>query len=88
MNAADSRQGAIERAVLNLAEAALLHGREGEVFRALVTERDEKGARLQLRDLPVVARVDTRSVASGDEVQVRLVSADVVKGEVRFERVR
>lgn len=88
MNAADSREGAIERAVLNLAEAALLHGREGEVFRALVTERDEKGARLQLRDLPVVARVDTRSVASGDEVQVRLVSADVVKGEVRFERVR
>ena len=43
MNAADSREGAIERAVLNLAEAALLRGREGEVFRALVIERDEKG---------------------------------------------
>lgn len=88
MNAADAREGAIERAVLDLAEAALLEGREGEVFRALVTERDEKGARLQLIDVPVVARVDTRSVASGDEVQVRLVSADAVRGEVRFERVR
>lgn len=88
MNAADAREGAIERAVLDLAEAALLHGREGEVFRAVVTERDEKGARLQLCDAPVVTRVDTRSVAGGDEVQVRLLSADPVRGELRFERVR
>lgn len=88
MNAADAREGAIERAVLDLAEAALLHGREGEIFRAVVTERDEKGARLQLAELPVVARVDTRSVASGEEVQVRLVTADPVRGELRFERVR
>ena len=88
MNTADSRQGAIEHAVLDLAEAALLHGREGEIFRAIVTERDDKGARLQLADLPVVARVDTRSVASGEEVEVRLLSADPVRGELRFERVR
>ena len=88
MNAADSREGAIERAVLDLAEAALLHGREGEVFRALVTDRDEKGARLQLADMPVVARVDTHSVAAGDELHVRLVSADPLRGEIRFERVR
>lgn len=88
MNAADSRQAAIERAVLDLAEAALLHGRKGEVFRAIVIQRDDRGARLQLADLPIVARVDTRSVASGEEVQVRLVEADPVRGEVRFERVR
>ena len=88
MNAADTRESAIERAVLGLAEAVLLSGREGEVFHAIITERDEKGARLQLREMPVVARVDTRSVAAGEEVQVRLVSADPVRGEVRFERVR
>lgn len=88
MNSADARESGIERAVLDLAEAALLHGREGEVFRAVVTERDEKGARLQLNEVPVVARVDTRSVAGGDELQVRLVSADPVRGEIRFERVR
>lgn len=88
MNDADAREGGIERAVLNLAEAALLQGREGEVFRAVVTERDEKGARLQLADFPVVARVDTRSVAGGEDIQVRLVSADPVRGELRFERVR
>jgi exoribonuclease R len=88
MNAADARESAIERAVLDLAEAALLHGREGDVFRAIVTERDEKGARLQLCDFPVIARVDTRSIAAGDEVQVRLLSADPLRGAVRFERVR
>ena len=88
MNAADSRESAIERGVLDLAEAALLHGREGEVFPAIVTDRDEKGARLQLAELPVITRVDTRGVASGDKVQVRLISADPVRGEVRFERVR
>mgnify|MGYP002778664714 CR=1 FL=1 len=87
MNAADAREGAIERAVLDLAEAALLHGREGEVFRAIVTERDEKGARLQLCELPVMARVDTRSIASGEAIQVRLVAADPTKGKVHFERV-
>ena len=88
MNAADAREGAIERAVLDLAEAVLLSGREGEVFHALVTERDEKGARVQLRDVPVLARVDTRSVAAGEAVILRLVSADAVRGEVRFERLR
>ena len=88
MNTADSREGAIERAVLGLAEAVLLSGREGEVFHAIVTQRDEKGAQLQLCEVPVVARVDTRSVACGCEVLVRLVSADPMRGEVRFERVR
>lgn len=88
MNAADSRASAIERAVLDLGEAALLHGREGEVFRAVVTERDEKGARFQLVGLPVAARVDTRGVASGAEIEVRLVKADPIKGEIRFQRVR
>lgn len=88
MNAADARQGGIERAVLDLAESALLAGRAGNVFRAIVTERDEKGARVQLADHPVIARVDTHGVAAGDEVQLRLLSADPVRGELRFERVR
>ncbi len=88
MNAADAREGAVERAVLDLAEAALLAGREGEVFAAIVTERDERGARLQLAELPVLARVDTRGVGSGERVLVRLVAADPVRGETRFERVR
>lgn len=88
MTAADAREGALERAVINLAEAMLLTGREGEVFPAIVIDRDDSGARLQLQNLPIIARVDTRGVASGDEIQVRLVSADPDRGELRFERVR
>ena len=88
MDAADSREGAIERAVLELAEAVLLSGREGESFTAVVTERDERGARIQLCDLPILARVDTNAVAAGDMVHVRLTRADTERRELGFERVR
>lgn len=87
MSTADAREGAIERAVIDLAETALLHGHEGETFAAVVTDLDERGARIQLRDRPVVSRVDARRVASGDELRVRLVEADPVRRVLRFERV-
>jgi exoribonuclease R len=87
MDAADAREGAIERAVVELAEAALLAGREGELFDAVVTDRDERGARIQLADLPVVARVDAHRVASGDAIRIRLAQADPVRRVLRFERV-
>lgn len=87
MDAADAREAAIERAVVDLAEAALLEGREGELFAAVVTDRDERGARIQLRDWPIVARVDARRVAAGDTLQVRLVEADPARRTLRFDRV-
>ena len=87
MDAADAREGAIERAVIDLAEIALLHGHEGETFAAVVTDRDERGARIQLCDRPVVARVDAHRVASGEELRVRLVEADPIRRVLRFERV-
>jgi exoribonuclease R len=87
MDTADSRENAIERAVIDLAEAALLAGREGEAFAATVTERDDRGARIQLHDWPILARVDAHRVAEGQELRVKLVSADPVRGELRFERI-
>ncbi|MEO6153615.1 MAG: RNB domain-containing ribonuclease [Croceibacterium sp.] len=87
MDAADAREGAVERAVLDLAESALLAGREGEAFAATVTELDDRGARIQLRDLPVLTRVDAHRVAAGDAIRVKLVSADPVRRELRFERI-
>ena len=87
MDKADAREGAVERAVIDLAETALLHGHEGETFRAVVTDLDERGARIQLCDRPVVSRVDAHRVASGDDLRVRLVEADPVKRILRFERV-
>ena len=87
MDKADAREGTIDRAVIDLAEIALLHGHEGETFAAVVTDLDERGARIQLCERPVVARVDAHRVASGDDLRVRLVEADPVKRVLRFERV-
>ncbi|PXA86471.1 RNB domain-containing ribonuclease [Nostoc sp. 3335mG] len=76
MAKADARSGQIERAVIDLAEAVLLAGREGEVFAATVTDADDRGARVQLRDVPVVARIGGDGRAPGDVLEVRLSSVD------------
>ena len=87
MDAATSRASQIDRAALDLAEAVVLAGRESELFAALVTDEDDRGARIQLLDPAVVARVDARRVDPGDEIRVRLVLADPATGRVEFERV-
>lgn len=87
MDAATSRASQIDRAALDLAEAVVLAGREGELFEAVVTDEDDRGARIQLLDPAVVARVDARRVDPGDEIRVRLVRADPAKGRIEFERV-
>jgi len=84
MARAASIAGRIERATLDLAEAVLLQGREGERFRAVVTGIDERGARLQLLDIPVVTRLATDGLAENEQVEVTLVAADPETREARF----
>ena len=86
MARAESQSGRIERAVVDLAEAVMLHGREAESFAAIVTDVDERGARMQLCDLPIVTRIAAHRVAPGDALRVRLASADPVRRFVKFER--
>ena len=86
MARAEARANQISRAAIDLAEAVMLHERVGEIFPAVVTDVDDRGARMQLRDLPVVARVDADGAVPGDDLNVRLVSADPIRREVRFER--
>jgi VacB/RNase II family 3'-5' exoribonuclease len=86
MAKAGARSSQVERAVVDLAEAALLEGREGEAFEAVVTDITEQGARIQLCALPVVARTTARRVVPGDSITVRLEEADPLRREVRFER--
>jgi exoribonuclease R len=81
------RAAQVERAVVDLAEAALLAGREGEYFAAQVTDVDENGARIQLCDLPVVARVSARDAPPGTALKVRLDQADPVRRTLAFTRV-
>ena len=87
MASADSRSAQIERAVIDLAEAVMLKDQVGNRFNAIVTDLDERGARIQLEDFPVVARVDAHRVNPGDKVRVELIEADPTRRLIRFKRV-
>ncbi|WHU04014.1 RNB domain-containing ribonuclease [Sphingomonas sp. NIBR02145] len=87
MGRADALGGQIDRAVIDLAEAVILDGREGETFAAVVTDVDMRGARMQLSDLPVVTRIDAPGAAPGTALQVKLVDADPAKRALQFEAV-
>jgi exoribonuclease R len=84
MARADARGNQVQRAAIDLAETVMLHGQEGQTFLAIVTDIDERGARMQLCKLPVVARVDAKGARTGDELVVKLVSADPERRELRF----
>jgi exoribonuclease R len=73
---AASQEGQIERAVIDLAEAILLSGREGETLGAVVIDVDERGARIQLCDLPIVARVAAAGATPGEALSVRVLTAN------------
>jgi len=84
MARADGLGGRIERAVVDLAEATMLSDRVGETFAAVVTDVDERGARIQLGELPVVARLNMDGLAPGANITVRLVEADVGRRSIAF----
>jgi exoribonuclease R len=79
------RERAIERAVIDGAEAVLLASRQGEVFEATVIAVDPKRDRstIQLADPAVIAPLD--GIADvGVPLTVRLVEVDPVRRTVRF----
>lgn len=87
MARAEEKAGQIDRTTLNLAEAVVLEGREGSRFNAVVTDLDERGARIQLSDPAVITRVDGKDAIPGDTILVELVSVDVAHRQVTFQRV-
>jgi exoribonuclease R len=86
MARADARDGQIDRNVIDLAEVLMLQGSEGTTFEAVVTDADEQGQRIQLCELPVVARVRGPGGKPGDRIRVRLTSADPLQHTVTFAR--
>ncbi len=87
MDRANARAAQADRAALDLAEALVLTGREGEVFDAVVTAEDERGASIQVCEPAIMARVAARRVDPGDEIRVRLVRADAASRSIEFDRV-
>jgi exoribonuclease R len=74
------RANTVERGVVDLVEAVLLAGREGEEFDAVVI--DEKV--VQLREPAVRGHLEPASPAPGTEVRVRLDEADPATRRVVF----
>jgi exoribonuclease R len=85
MGRADGHASQISRAAIDLAEAVMLSGREGETFAASVTDLTDRGVRVQLADLPVVANVNTPGPARGAGIRLKLMSADPNQRRVVFE---
>jgi exoribonuclease R len=84
MRDADRTARTAERACADAAEAAVLTGREGERFGAVVVDHTENGIEVRLVDLPVLARVAGDRVPLGTTTELRLERADVRSGEVVF----
>lgn len=87
MARAEALSGQIERAVIDLAETVMLQGREGETFRACVTDTDGDSARVQLLDLPVVARARIAGAAPGQRVDLNLTGIDSRQRRLSFAAV-
>lgn len=87
MQEADRTAGQVERAVIDLAEAVVLGPHVGATFAAVVTDTDERGARIQLVDQPVVGRVNAHGVQPGDDVRVQLVAVDPTSRAIEFQRI-
>jgi len=79
MMAADRRASGLERAAIDLVEAALLEHRVGQVFEAVVVDDGS----VQVADPAVRARCDGDPPV-GERVRVRLARADVAARTVRF----
>jgi exoribonuclease R len=74
----------LEAASVNIVEAAVLHGHEGEDFHGVVLRTREHRARVQLTDPPVSVNVDGVTAAAGSTVRLKLVAADIAAGTVTF----
>jgi exoribonuclease R len=80
MAKAGHRAHAVERGIVDLVEAVLLQGREGETFGAVVID----DALVQLREPAVRGRIAKDAAEPGSEVTVRLDRADPAARTVEF----
>ena len=85
MAAADHRAHALDRAVVDLAEAMVMAPRVGEVFDGVVVEAGPKGGTVQVTHPAVRGKLDSDDPPLGQDVRVRLTQADPESRSVRFE---
>jgi exoribonuclease R len=87
MGKARRRESALERALLDFAEAVVLEHSVGREFTGLVVDagRDRGRARVQITAPAVVTDVEIDGVDLADEVRLRLAEADPARRSLRFE---
>ena len=86
MGQSQQRQHSVAAAQVDFMEAMVLRSRVGDVFTAVVTDVDDRGGVIQLREPAVLARIAPDGWSLGDEIEVRLRRADPDAREVLFER--
>lgn len=89
MGRAKSKEGALERSMVDFAEAMVLAPHIDEVFEGFVVDLDEKRERatIQLCDPAVVVHMNPSGFELAEEVALRLRSVDPVARTVDFSRV-
>ena len=87
MAGADRRAKKYERMIIDLMEVCLLQDRVGEIFPATVIEVDRERPRgsVMIADPAVDALIRGERLPIGQQISVRLVSADFETGAVTFE---
>jgi len=88
-NERDRAAKKVERRMRKTAAVALMAGRIGESFDAIVTGAAAKGTFVRLIAPPVEGRVvrGEQGLDVGDQTRVRLIATDYEKGYIDFERV-
>jgi exoribonuclease R len=74
----------VERACIDLVEAVIMVGREGTTFRGVVAEAAGPNAVVHLVDEGIRVRLPLRNASPGDQVELKLQSADVAKRTLDF----
>jgi exoribonuclease R len=87
MDAVGMRASKIDRACIDLVEAVVMVGREGEVFDGAVVESDPEHAVVHLTAEGIRVRLPLPGCSPGDTIRLRLDTADTTKGAVMFSRV-
>lgn len=90
MGRAKSKDSALERSMVDFAEAMVLAPHIDETFEAFVVDLDDKKDRatIQLCDPAVVIRMNPKGFELAEEITLRLKSVDPVARTVEFDRVR
>jgi exoribonuclease R len=86
MARAGRRTAGVERACVDLVEAAVLAPRVGETFDAVVIDADagKPGGQVQIAEPAVIAHCDGDGLPLGERISVRLTRADLATRQVRF----